>query len=141
MPEHKIDLPNYITEIIIRNFQKMRNKPLPNCPFWRKEISCNSPELAELCKKYQLELIGVKQLLKKFDGDIIVKFYLESKRTGFKGLKKVNQVKILEALKAMQEKKNQPAQLSIDFSQEKSPEPEKRPQKIYTSSKQGKISL
>lgn len=102
VPEHKIDIANYITEIIICNYLRMINKPRPASPFWRKDIASASPELTALCKKYQLELIGVKQLLKKFDADIIAKYYTESKRTGFKGLKKVNQTAILIELQKLQ---------------------------------------
>lgn len=103
--EHKIDLANYITEIIICNYLAMLKKPKPASPFWRKEIAAHSPELVALSKKYQLELIGVKQLLKKFSGSTIAKYYTESKRTGFKGLKKENQIKILRDLEKLESSK------------------------------------
>lgn len=141
VPEHKIDIANYITEIIICNYLRMIKKPRPASPFWRKDIASASPELQALCKKYQLELIGVKQLLKKFDADIIAKYYTESKRTGFKGLKKINQTKILEELSKLQTKKNTiPSGVQLEIVMELSEQMKYDPKPILRKEK-SKINL
>lgn len=105
VPEQGIDVANYITEQLIRNFLDMVKKPKPSCPFWRKDIAQQDPFLTDLSKRYHLELIGVKELLKIFDQSVITSYIVKNKRIGFKMLKKENQAMFLyelfkEALKS-----------------------------------------
>lgn len=138
VPEVSIDLPNFLTEIIIKNYLIMIKKPLPNCPFWRKDIAKEDNFLTELSKRYCIELANMKNLLKCFSGDVIAKYYTESKRTGFKMLRKENQMDVLYHLFLLQSKEKE--KVVLDFG-----EPiklEKFEAKPYnTPAQQGKISL
>lgn len=103
-----IDLPNYLTELVVKNFLVLFKRPMPTCAFWKKDIASQHDNLQDLAKMYSLELIGMKQLLKVFDGDVIAKYYTESKWTGFKRLKKANQQQIIYDLYQLQMKKPEP---------------------------------
>lgn len=111
VPEHEIDIANFLTEKIIRNFLNWQKKPLPQSPFWRKETKNNSKELDELAKRYQVELTAVKNLLKIFDQEAISRV-LERGYVGIQRVKKENQAKILyeiyhEQLKIIKENKRE----------------------------------
>jgi hypothetical protein len=93
--EKDIDISNYITELLIKHRLEWLKKPLPKCAFWRKEYYTQSKELESLSKIYQLELIGVKQLLKVFNQHILIGYIMKSRCVGFKSLKKENQNKII----------------------------------------------
>lgn len=114
--EQTIDLANYITELLIKNYILMVKKPLPTCPFWRKEIAANDTFLQELSKRYALELIGIKNLLKVFDGNIITKYIIDQRKIGFKMLKKENQAIFLYDLFNLQIKKPAVKNIVIDTS-------------------------
>lgn len=79
----------------------MVGRPRPQCPFWRKEIAANSEDLKNLSKRYQVELIGVKQLLKKFKPETLIKYFTDTKTPGFKNLKKHNQTRIIKELEEL----------------------------------------
>ena len=98
VPEIKIDLPNFLTELLIRNYLEFNKKQLPTSPFWRKEISSQSRDLQDLSKRYALELTGIKQLLKVFSGSSISKLLIEKKYFAFKHLKKETQARFLYEL-------------------------------------------
>jgi len=137
VPETTIDLPNFLTEILIKNYLVMIKKPLPNCPFWRKEISEKDDFLQELAKRYVVELGNMKNLLKCFNPDVIAKYYTESRRTGFKLLKKENQMDILYQLYLLQSREK--TKIEYDFAD--APKLEKFEPKVYNSGGKGKISL
>ena len=101
--EVETDAANYITELIMRNYFKLEKVAAPTFPFWRAEYKGQSPEIDKWTKRYVLELIGVKQLLKKYSAPTIVKFYSENYWPGFKELKKKNQQMILAALTKIEE--------------------------------------
>jgi hypothetical protein len=98
VPEIKIDLPNFLTELLIKNYLEFNKKPLPSSPFWRKDISNQSSDLQELSKRYALELIGIKQLLKVFSPESISKLLTEKRYFAFKHLKKESQARFLYEL-------------------------------------------
>lgn len=95
VPEIKIDISNYITELLIKNYVEFTRVPMPTSPFWRKEIAKNSKELTELSKRYVIELGGVKQLLKIFKPEAIIKAIANNKQFSYKLLKKHNQAKFI----------------------------------------------
>jgi hypothetical protein len=137
VPETTIDLPNFLTEILIKNYLAMIKKQPPNCPFWRKEVCQNDEFLMELSKRYVIELTNMKNLLKCFNADVIAKYYTDSKRTGFKMLKKENQMDVLYQLFLLQSKEKE--KIQYDFSD--APKLEKFEPKVYNSGGKGKMSL
>lgn len=98
VPEHKIDVSNYITEQIIINFLNWQRLPLPNCPFWRKDYVNVNDNYQELSKRYNLELLGVKELLKVFQIEAVSSFIVQNKKIGFKFLTKEKQANFLYEL-------------------------------------------
>lgn len=98
VPEQLVDLPNFVVELMIRNWCLIAKKPVPNCPFWRKEIAEKSPELKELAKRYGAELPAARNLLKVFGPGVLMKYYQESKMPGFTMLRDETKGKVLLAL-------------------------------------------
>ena len=90
-----IDLPNYLTELVMVNYLDLIKRSKPTSAFWKKDVMGQDDYLQDLAKIYFLELIGMKQLLKVFDPDIVAGYFLATKWSGFKRLKKDNQMKIL----------------------------------------------
>lgn len=106
VPEHKIDIANYLTEILIKNFLEWQKIPKPNCPFWRKEVSSNNPALKKLANKYIAELTEIKRLLHVFDASILAEDFIKNKRIGIKIIKKEFREKILLSLLEQQINRN-----------------------------------
>lgn len=109
-----IDLPNYLTEILIKNFAEWQRKSLPKSPFWREKISSQDVWLKSLTKKYVAELCEVNNLLWCFDGDIIAQYFIEKRCIGVKLVKKETRDRIISDLYSLQivkKKKNSYAQL------------------------------
>ncbi len=90
VPESKIDVANYLTELLICNYVKVRKKAMPTCPFWRKEYATDE-FLQDLNEKYVLELIGIKDLLHVFDPEVLSKYIVDKFCISFKMLKKETQ--------------------------------------------------
>lgn len=80
-PDIMVDVSNFITETIIVSYLQFKKKPMPNSPFWRKEISDNDPWLTELRNKYSLELTAVKDLLVVFS-PMVVSACLKRRKLG-----------------------------------------------------------
>lgn len=99
VPEQQIDAANAVAEIIICNFLVYTKQSLPTCPFWRKEYSAN---FVELSKRYGLELIGAKQLLKVFGIYTVMTYFATKKRIAFKNLTKPKQMDIIYDLYLLQ---------------------------------------
>lgn len=116
VPEHKIDLSNYLTEQIIANYLTWQKIPFPNCPFWRKDYVNTNDNYKELAKRYNLELLGVKELLKVFEIEAISSFIVKNKKIGFKFLTKEKQANFLYDLFKWQIKleKNTPVENTIE---------------------------
>jgi len=95
VPEHLIDLPNFIAELMIRNWLLINKKPVPNCPFWRKDIASQSVELTDLAKRYVTEVAAARNLLKVFGPGVIMKYYQENKMPGFTMLTNETKGKVL----------------------------------------------
>lgn len=104
--EIQIDEANYLTEILIKNYLHFIKCPLPNFPFWRKEYANQSQKITELSKRYQVELIGIKQLLRKFNAQSIAKDFVENKRFLYKMGKKATQLNIEESISSIEEQLN-----------------------------------
>ena len=100
-----VDLPNYITEIILLNWCKRWNKPIPNCAFWRKEISEQSAIWKELRKRYIAELTQIKSLLKKYDYTILIDKLKKDKITTIRYLKKYEKDKFIRDLEKLAKEK------------------------------------
>ncbi len=98
LPDLKVDLSNYITELLICNYLKWQKQPIPNSPFWRKGITVNSEHLKELGKRYGVELSAVKDLLEVFTGSTIIKYFRENNTVGIKFVKKETQQRIIYEL-------------------------------------------
>lgn len=94
-PSIQTDIANYLTEILIVNFLKWQKKPMPSSPFWRKDIATGDKGLAELSKKYQVELVGVRNLLTLFSPKVLAEDFINNRRVGVKMVKKETQQKIL----------------------------------------------
>lgn len=107
VPEQLIDLPNFIAELMIRNWLLINKKPVPNCPFWRKDIASRSAELQDLSKRYVAELTAAKKLLCYFGPGVIMKYYQESKMPGFTMVKDETKGKILLELFKRQNKEKE----------------------------------
>lgn len=73
VPEEKINLPNYITELIIKNWLSFYKKPTPTSPFWRKDICANNTTLEWLSNKYSMEISAVNDYLKVFSPEVLIK--------------------------------------------------------------------
>lgn len=69
MPNLKVDIANYITEIIIDKLLLNKKVERPNFAFWKKEYNDKLPELTET---YVYELTQVKKLLKVFCGKVLI---------------------------------------------------------------------
>lgn len=104
VPEQLVDLPNFIAELMIRNWLLINKKPIPNCPFWRKDIAANSVDLQDLSKRYVAELTAARNLLKYFGPGVIMKYYQETKMPGFTMLKNETKGKVLLELYTRQNK-------------------------------------
>lgn len=102
----EVDLPNFLTEILIRNYLNKFNKVHPRCAFWKKDVCQQFPELQELQKKYVVELIGIQQLLKVFNSEIIIKYFQDAKPWAIKYAKKPVQQSIIYDLYQLQIKHN-----------------------------------
>lgn len=62
----KVDVPNYITELLMDNYFKVCKKDVPRTAFWRKEYKESSSNFEHWSGKYSLELSEIKNLLKVF---------------------------------------------------------------------------
>lgn len=82
-----VDITNYLTEILIKNWLVRWNKPIPQSPFWRKEITDKSPNLKDLGKRYTIEVSEIKNLLKVFNEVALIDFFKTYKPTTIKYLK------------------------------------------------------
>lgn len=98
VPEIKIDIANYLTEILIKNYLNWLKIPLPKCPFWRKDIASQNADLKKLSNKYVAELTEVKELLFVFDPSVMAKDFIDNKRIGVKVIKKEQKSAIFETL-------------------------------------------
>lgn len=87
VPEEKINLPNCITEILIKNWLSYYNKPVPTCPFWRKEYASQSKDLEFLSHKYSLEIAAVHDYLKVFHAEVLITVLKKRKLGTLKYLK------------------------------------------------------
>lgn len=105
-PSIKTDISNYLTEILISNFLKWQKKPIPQSPFWRKDISTSDKWLKELSKKYQVELSGVKNLLTVFSPKVLAEDFSQKNRIGVVIVKKETQKQIIFDLYQSQLKYN-----------------------------------
>ncbi len=94
----EIDLPNYITESLILNYIQRFRLPKPNSPFWREGLKKESNQFAELTKRYQIELVGVNQLLEIYSPSVIMKVITDGQYFAFKMLKKENRGPFLHDL-------------------------------------------
>lgn len=98
VPETKIDIENYITEVIIVNFLNWQKQPIPKSPFWRADISNNNHGLDELRKRYIAELTGVKKLMKVFNPAVIMAYFQTSKMVGYTMVRAETKTKIIMEL-------------------------------------------
>lgn len=98
----KIDQINYLTEILMRNYLHWLKRPVPNCPFWRKDIMENNKQLTDLGTKYQVEISEVKNLLKVFNEDTLVNYFLNKKPVMLKFLTKEKKSVVLYELYTLQ---------------------------------------
>jgi hypothetical protein len=101
-PSIKVNKANYLTEVMVSNLCKLRKRPLPSSPFWRKGIACNDPFLTELAKHYSIEVAGSRRLLKKYALSVLLKYYKDSCMPGFILLRKETKVKITTELDSRQ---------------------------------------
>lgn len=97
-PSIKVNKPNYLCEVMIQNFCKLRKRSVPSSPFWRKGISSNDEFLAELSKRYTVEVSACRQLLKKYPLSILIKYYKDSCMPGYKLLRKETRERIIAEL-------------------------------------------
>jgi len=115
-PTILIDRPNVLAELMIANMCKLRKRPYPNSPFWRKDIAKNDPNLTELAKRYSVEVAACRNLLKKYPLSILIKYYKKSCMPGYKLLRKETRQKIdaeLELMLASYEI-NKPTQVTVE---------------------------
>lgn len=80
VPNLKVDVANYITEIILS-----RQGQLPGVPFWTKD---HKDKYKDLCTKYVAELTQVKKLLKVFSPTVVAKYVKENKVWSLRMVKK-----------------------------------------------------
>jgi hypothetical protein len=122
VPDHKIDLANFLTEILVLNYLKQFKKNIPTVPFWRKEYS---ESFADLSKRYYIELIGVKDLLKVFYPETIAEVFTQKKCFAFSYLKMENRYPILYELYKCQVKniKNQTPTDTVDSNENNTESP------------------
>lgn len=80
VPGLKVDVPNYITEIILS-----RQARLPGVAFWTKD---NKDNYKELCVKYVAELTQVKKLLKVFSPTVVAKYVKDNQVWSLRYVKK-----------------------------------------------------
>lgn len=71
-PSITIDTPNMLTELLMSNYFKLIRKPIPKFPFWRGVYSEGDNHYIKfLSKKYMLEVVTIKRLLKKYKPKVI----------------------------------------------------------------------
>lgn len=104
VPEQLVDLPNFIAELMIKNYCLLNKQAVPNCPFWRKDIAANSANLQALAKRYGVEVSAARKLLQYYGPGVIMKYYEESKMPGFAMLKNETKGKVLLELFTRQNK-------------------------------------
>lgn len=97
-PELKIDVANYLAELVIVNFLNWQKKPIPKSPFWRKSISGDNTYLKQLAQRYTVELSGMKDLLEVFAPQVLAEYFRETKTVGFKLVKAETKQRILMEL-------------------------------------------
>lgn len=95
LPDKKIDLSNYLTEIIICNFLNWQKLPIPSSPFWQAAIANKSVKLDDLRKRYGMELAEIKNLQKVFSTESISQTFKELKPISVKQLKKENRSNLI----------------------------------------------
>ena len=83
VPEVQIDVANYLTEIMIKNYLDWQKMQYPKCPFWREEYVRENPSLARLAERYMLELTSMQQMLMVFSPDVIAEWLTSTKSAGF----------------------------------------------------------
>jgi len=83
---------------MIQNFCKLRKKAVPSSPFWRKGICSNDEFLAELSKRYTVEVASCRRLLKKYPLSLLIKYYKDSCMPGYQLLRKETRSKIDQEL-------------------------------------------
>lgn len=73
IPNKKVDIVNYITEIIFqRRYTKLR-RSIPKVEFWRKEFA-ESDLYREMAKDYVAELTQVRKILKVFSPEVVLTY-------------------------------------------------------------------
>ena len=73
IPDKKINIANYITEIIFRRRYTKLRKEVPKVEFWRKEFA-SSDLYSEMAKDYVAELTQVRKILKVFSPHVVLKY-------------------------------------------------------------------
>lgn len=71
--EIKVDVANFLVENLIKNKLESWKKPLPRCPFWRKDLQKDYPQFQKLANSYTLELTAIRDLLAVFAPSVIIK--------------------------------------------------------------------
>lgn len=87
IPGKKVDISNYVTEIIFqRRYNKLR-RDIPKVEFWRKEYEAEA-SFKELRNDYIAELTQVKKLLKVFCPEVVAKYAKEADLWSLRYIKK-----------------------------------------------------
>jgi hypothetical protein len=94
----QVDLPNYITELLIINQCKKYKKSIPTTPFWKKEYAGLNKDLSFLSKNYALELTAIKDLLLLFAPKVLLEYFKSTDLTTVRFLKKENRMTMLYRL-------------------------------------------
>lgn len=91
----KVDLPNFLAELLIRNYLQFKKITLPTVPFWQKEWREASPIYKDIASRYGMELPEVKNLLKVFDVEVLAGYFTETSCFCLKYLKLPNRQKLI----------------------------------------------
>lgn len=97
-PGLEVNISEYITEILIRNFLNWQNQPLPKSAFWRKGISEKSPALDKLKKRFVAELTAVKELVQVFSPSVVARYFVDNKTIGIRMVKAETRKTVIEGL-------------------------------------------
>lgn len=103
----KVDVYNFITEVLINNYLEFARIQKPRCAFWQKEYQSNDL-LKFLGKKYQIELIHIKRLTKKYTPKVIMTCFKQNKIGSYGFLKQEKRVLIDKRLEETEREINKP---------------------------------
>ncbi len=96
--EIKVDIANFLVENLLKSKLELWKKPLPRCPFWRKEYQSEYPQFKKLADSYALELTAIRDLLAVFAPAVILKELIDRKYTTVRFLTKEQKSLLLYSL-------------------------------------------